>query len=219
MEVAMIRLPEMLLIGVAIATVASTASAQATQSETKIEHSNPDTPNLQSKWWIVGGGGFSMARAGCATCGRSGVFKNTVGLFLDVGGRVGPRADVGVEVMFVRLRVEHEKSILTTFILGLGQFRPWKDKGLYLRAGMGVGFAGHGLYSPFGPKLAPPYSTNALGIAYGIGWIFRPERRVTLQANFSHHIAALGELSTVSGETVQNVVGNYWTSGMAVVIR
>ncbi len=59
-----------------------------------------------SKWWIVGGGGFAMARAGCAMCDRAGVFTNTKSLFVDVGGRVSPRVDVGGEVMFVTARLE-----------------------------------------------------------------------------------------------------------------
>lgn len=180
---------------------------------------SPEPPALRSKLWIVGGGGFSMARAGCATCDRAGVFMNSTGIFFDVGGRISPRVDAGVELMFVSVRIEDQEPVRTTFVLGIGQFRPWVDRGLYLRAGMGVGFAGNGLYSPFGPALAPPYSTNALGLTYGLGWIFRRERRWTVQANFAHHIAALGELSTVTGSTVKNVIGNYWTSGAAIVFR
>jgi hypothetical protein len=160
-------------------------------------------PRVGSKWWIVGGGGFSMARAGC------------------VGGRISPRVDAGVEVMFVTARLDDldQDPVRTTFIMGIAQFRPKVERGFYLRAGMGVGFAGNGLYSPFGPELAPPYSTNALGVTYGLGWIFRRDRRWTVQANFAHHIAALGELATVSGATVRNVVANYWSSGVAIAIR
>jgi hypothetical protein len=45
------------------------------------------------------------------------------------------------------------------------------------------------------------------------------ERRWGVQANWQHHIAAIGELTPESGDTVKNVVGNYWTSGMAIVYR
>jgi hypothetical protein len=179
---------------------------------------------IGSKWWIVGGGGFSMARAACAsaTCTRAGVFTNTKGLFFDIGGRVNPRVDAGVEVLFVTARLGQDVNsdpIRTTFIVGIAQFRPWVERGLYLRAGMGVGFAGNGIINPNGPKLKPPYTTSALGVTYGIGWIFRRERRWTVQANFSHHIAALGELTPESGDPIKNVVGNYWTSGAAIVFR
>ena len=209
----------------AVLQLGSPARAQAQAPETPAQ-TVPAKPApvpvpsaIGSKWWFVGGGGFAMARAGCATCDRAGVFTNSKGFFFDVGGRVSPRVDVGGEVMFVTARIEDEDPIRTTFILSIAQFRPWVDRGLYLRAGMGLAFAGNGLASHIGPALAPPYSTNAFGITYGIGWIFRRDRRWTIQAAFSHHIAALGELSTVSGETIKNVVGNYWTSGVAIAIR
>jgi len=211
---------------IALATAAPAQAQAPTEPPAQVAPQkppqNPPAPRAGSKWWIVGGGGFSMARAGCATCSRAGVFTNSKGFFVDVGGRVSPRVDAGVEVMFVTARLDEDKTndpVRTTFIMAVAQFRPRLESGLYIRAGMGVGFAGNGLYSPFGPALAPPYSTNALGVTYGVGWIFRRERRLTFQANFAHHIAALGELQTVSGETVKNVVGNYWMSGAALVIR
>ena len=159
-----------------------------------------------------------MARAGCADCDRAGVFTNSIGLFFDIGGRVSPRVDVGIETMFVSGRVETQAPLRTTFVLGISQFRPWVDRGLYLRAGMGLGWVGNGITGPIG-ELSPPYSTNALGVTYGLGWVFKQERRWTAQVAFSHHVAAIGELVTESGLTIRNVVGNYWTSGMAIVFR
>ena len=174
---------------------------------------------MHSKWWVVFGGGYSMTRAGCSTCDREGVFTNSRGMFLDIGGRVSPRVDAGVEAMVVRARyIETPDPILTTFVMAVGQFRPWLDQGLYLRAGMGVGFAGKGLLSPLA-EISPPYTTNGLGVTWGLGWVFRRERRVTVQAVFSQHIAALGALNARDGVTVNNVVGNFWTSGVAIVIR
>ena len=38
--------------------------------------------------------------------------------------------------------VSDGKPIMTTFILGVIQFRPWVERGLFLRAGMGIGIAG-----------------------------------------------------------------------------
>ena len=194
----------------------------APEPPAQIAPPNPAAPAVGSKWWIVGGGGFSMTRAGCATCPRTGVFTNTAGLFFDIGGRVSPRVDAGVELMFVRARLEEDPlsaPIRTTFIVGIAQFRPWIESGLYLRAGMGVGFAGNGIINPNGPALKPPYTTNALGVTYGLGWIFRRDRRWTIQANFAHHVAALGELQPENGDPIKNVVGNYWTSGIAIAIR
>jgi hypothetical protein len=32
-------------------------------------------------------------------------------------------------------------------------------------------------------------------------------------------VAALGEVTTASGDRIRNLVGNYWTVGWAIVIR
>jgi hypothetical protein len=222
MEAEVIRRHRLVSLVISIPALLFVPAAAVAQTPPDIpaqtQPAKPVVPSVGSKWWIVGGGGFSMARASCATCSREGVFTNGVGFFLDVGGRINPRVDAGVEGTFVSGRIEDQDSIHTTFILGVGQFRPWVDHGLYLRAGMGIAFAGNGLAGPIG-QLAPPYSTNALGVTWGLGWIFKAERRYTVQASFSQHIAALGELSTVTGTTIKNVVANYWTSGLAIVIR
>jgi hypothetical protein len=138
---------------------------------------------------------------------------------VDAGVRVTPRLDAGVELYWVRLKVNAEDPIQTTFILGVVQFRPWVDRGFFLRAGMGIGIAGNGLYNPAGPVLAPPYTTNALGINFGVGWEFMLNRRWGFQVHGLQHVAALGELTTEAGERIRNVVGNYWTVGAAIVLR
>jgi hypothetical protein len=75
------------------------------------------------------------------------------------------------------------------------------------------------LYSPIGPPIAPPFTTNALGLMYGTGWIVGWNRRRTIQLNATHHVAALGELTTTSGDNPKNVISNYWTLGAALVLR
>jgi len=178
------------------------------------------TPNpLSPRIWIVAGSGFAAARAGCPTCEPEGVVTKSYPILVDVGVRVTPRVDAGIELYWVRLKVNDEAPIQTTFVLGLVQMRPWVDRGLFLRAGMGIGIAGNGLYNPNGPVLAPPYTTNALGIVYGVGWEHLINRRWALQAHALHHVAALGELTTEAGERIRNVVGNYWTVGFGIVIR
>jgi len=176
---------------------------------------NPLSPRL----WLVAGSGFAAARAGCFECGPEGVVTQSYPILLDMGVRVTPRMDAGIELYWVRLKVNDEDPIQTTFVLGLVQFRPWVDRGLFLRAGMGIGIAGNGLYNPSGPVLAPPYTTNALAINFGVGWEFTINRRWAFQVHGLQHVAALGELTTVAGGRIRNVVGNYWTVGAAVVIR
>jgi hypothetical protein len=183
----------------------------------------PAPSSTGSRFWIVGGGGFSVARAGCtdpaAPCDPSGVFANSRSILLDAGLRVSPKVDAGVELLWVSTPIVGEAPIRTTFILGVGQLRPWDQLGFFLRAGMGISFAGNGLYSPVGEPIAPPFTTNALGLTYGTGWIIGRSHRRALQIHATHHVAAIGELTTTSGESIKNVVANYWTIGAAVVLR
>ena len=183
----------------------------------------PKAPNpLSPKLWLVMGGGFAAARAGCfevEVCNPNGISIKSYSILLDVGVRATRRVDAGLELYWVPLKVNDEDPIKTTFVLGVVQVRPWTDKGLFLRAGMGLGIAGNGLFNPYGPLLKKPYTTNALGIVYGVGWEHMINRRWGVQAHALHHVAALGEVTTAADVRIRNVVGNYWTVGGAIVIR
>jgi hypothetical protein len=168
--------------------------------------------------WLVAGGGGVLARGHCDLCDRQGVFLYSPGILVDAGIQINRRVDVGVELSFVSSRFEEFDPIRTTFVLGVGQFRPWTDRGLSLRGGMGVGFVGNGLYNLTQRDMKPPYTTNALGVALGIGWEFLRDDRLTFQILATQHVAAIGELTTEHG-SIQNVVGNYWLVGGMLVIR
>ena len=205
---------------VMVAVVSGVARAQTPPtSDSSATPALPPPPAPGSRLWIVVGTGFSVARAGCATCDTAGVFNKNRSLLIDAGVRVNPKVDAGIEMYFASSRVENEDPIRTTFVVAVAQLRPWHQRGFFVRAGMGIGFIGNGLYNPIRNTLAPPYSTNALGVVYGAGWIFSPYHRVAVQVHGTHHVAALGELLTTTGTSVKNVVGNYWTLGSAIVIR
>jgi hypothetical protein len=181
---------------------------------------SPAPPTPGSRIWVVAGAGFSSARAGCPTCDSEGVFYQSRSVLVDGGLRVNSKVDAGIEMYWVSTKVEQEEPIRTTFVLALVQLRPWHQRGFFVRAGVGVGFVGNGILNPKLPdKLKKPYTTNSLGVVYGAGWIFSPYRRVAVQIQGTHHVAALGELTTVTNSIVKNVVGNYWTIGTAIVIR
>lgn len=168
--------------------------------------------------WIVAGGGGVLARGHCGTCDREGVFLYSPGVLVDVGVRVNPRVDAGFEVVWVRSRIEDLEPIRTTFVLGVGQFRPWTDRAFSIRAGMGIGFVGNGIHTYNQRDPAPPFTTNAVALTLGLGWEFVRARRLTLQVLATQHVVALGELTTADG-SIKNVVGNYWLVGGALVVR
>jgi len=179
----------------------------------------PNPPKQRPGLWLVAGGGGVLARGHCGVgCDRQGVFLYSPGILVDAGIQVNKRVDVGFELSWVTSKFEQLEPIRTTFVLGVGQFRPWVDRGLSLRGGMGVGFVGNGLHTLWQPDLKPPYTTNALAVVLGIGWEFLRDDRVTFQILTTQHVAALGELTTEHG-SIQNVVGNYWLVGGMLVIR
>lgn len=63
-----------------------------------------------------------------------------------------------------------------------------------------------------------PINQKALSVVIGAGWAVRPNERVGWQVFGAQHVAAIGDLQT-AGEEVENVVGNFWSVGVAIVIR
>ncbi len=61
-------------------------------------------------------------------------------------------------------------------------------------------------------------NSKALSVVIGGGWVFRPASRFGFQLFASQHVAALGDLKTAE-EDIQDVIGNFWSIGAAIVIR
>jgi len=218
----MTGLPRTIAIVIALLLVPATALAQAPADPNTPATAPPrlnGTQWLAKHLWIVGGAGYAVARAGCDTCDQAGVYHDSLSVTVTGGVHATPRVDAGVEVHWVALKVTGGEAMRTTFILATAQVRPWVQRGLFFRTGMGVGIVGRGLWSPIGPDLAPPFTTNALALVYGTGWIFKVKNRWAVQAHATHYVASLGELTKTDGTTMTNVVGNYWTVGLAIVVR
>jgi len=216
----MITRSRMLAIAAILLLVPVTARAQNGDDQRVAEPQRPTvTRSFVSRLWLVGGMGYAVARAGCDICDPAGQFHESRSVTVTGGLHVTPRVDAGIEAHWVGLKVGGDDPMRTTFILGTAQLRPWDRHGFFVRTGLGVGIVGRGLYRPFGPSLAPPYTTNALGFVYGAGWLVKVKDRWAIQAHATHYVAALGELTKADGTTMLNVVGNYWTVGMAIVVR
>jgi hypothetical protein len=100
--------------------------------------------------------------------------------------------------------------------MGAIQFRPWESRGFSLKAGMGMAFVRNWVYDV--SRTSPPFTSKALGLTYGAGWTFRHTRRVSVQIFGAQHVATLGDLET-STQKVENVIGNFWSLGAALVVR
>ena len=198
---------------------AQTAPVPAAESAPAPVPPKPAT-NSHSRYWVVGGVGFGAARAGCPECDREGVSTNGRSLLVDAGMRINHRLDFGLELAYGSSKLEDndDEAILTTFVMGVVQVRPWDTRGFFFKTGMGAGIVGNGLIGPVG-TLEPPFTTNTLALVYGAGWVFRREQRFALQVHGTHHIAALGEVTTKDNTSIKNVLGNYWNVMVGIVFR
>jgi len=185
----------------------ATARAQAPADATAAD---------RSRLWIVAGGAATTLRGDCQDCEQPGPYLHTGSLLAGVGRRVNRQMDAGFEVLWVPATSQAGSQIRSTFIVAAAQFRPWESRGFFLKAGMGMTFVRNWIYD--GSGLNPPVTSKALALTYSAGWVFRRHERVGLQIIGSQHVAALGDFQT-STAPVENVVGNFWSFGAAVVIR
>jgi hypothetical protein len=168
---------------------------------------------LTSRTWIVLGASATTLRGTCQFCELETGYRHTWSLLADVGVRINPRADVGVEVLWVPASSEAGDDIRTTYIAAVGQFRPWSSKWFFLKGGAGMAIVRNFVFD-----LESPALQKALAIHFGGGWEFRRDKRVGFEVFGAQHAAALGDFVLREG-TVDNVMGNYWSLGAALVIR
>ena len=192
-----------------IAPAQTTAQTQEVGAETA-------PGSTSSRMWLVLGGAQTAVRGDCTFCEVQAVdarYTNTWSLLANIGSRVNNRTDVGGEVAWVPGTARGGASIRATFLLGVVQFRPWASKGFFVKGGMGMAFIRNFLLED-----ESPITQKALGVVIGGGWAFRTDKRVGFQLHAAQHAAALGDFETREG-TLENVLGNFWTLGGAVVIR
>jgi hypothetical protein len=203
-----------LLIAVLTGLTAAGASAQSPATAEA-------TPADKSKLWLVAGTAATTLRGDCQECEQPGAFLHTGSLFVAVGRRMNERMDAGVEAVWVPAETATGNQIRATFVLAAAQFRPWQSRGFILKTGMGMTFVRNWVYD--GTGVQPPVTSKALGLTYSAGWVFRRHARVGLQVLGTQHVAALGDFQTGAGTdgpaTIENVVGNFWSIGAAIVIR
>ena len=103
--------------------------------------------------------------------------------------------------------------IRTTHLDAVAQFRPWASKGFFVKGGAGMAFVRNWI-----DLAGPPTTSKALSVVIGGGWMFEPSARLGVQLFGAQHAAALGDLVTSTAD-VQDVMGNFWSLGAALVVR
>jgi hypothetical protein len=166
-----------------------------------------------SRLWIVAGGASTTIRGDCQTCEDDYPYRNGGGILGNIGYRVNPRMDIGMEVFWVPIGTE-SGTVRTTHFDAVAQFRPWQTRGFFFKGGAGMAFVRNWV-DILGDEAI---NSKALSVVVSAGWAFRTEKRVGWQVFASQHAGAIGDLQTNAGD-VPDVLGNYWSIGAALVFR
>lgn len=174
----------------------------------------PSAEGMQtSKLWLTAGVAFATLRGDCQTCEEDYPYRHSTSVLANIGYRVNERMDVGGEVFWMPAETA-EGTVRTTHFDAVAQFRPWASRGFFVKGGAGMALLRNWV-DVIGQD---SFNSKALSVVIGTGWAFRPARRLGLQVFASQHVAALGDFQTAA-EDVPDVVGNFWSIGVAVVIR
>jgi hypothetical protein len=178
----------------------------------------PPAPSSQpagdaSRVWFVAGGAFATMRGDCQTCEADSPYRHSGAVLVDVGYRANARMDVGAEVYWMPIETS-QGTIRTTHIDAVAQFRPWASQGFFLKGGAGMAFVRNWV-DTLGPD---SFNEKGLSVLIGAGWAFRPTARLGLQVFAMQHAFALGDLQASQG-LINDVIGNRWSVGAAVIIR
>ena len=170
-------------------------------------------PAGESRLWLVAGGASATVRGHCQTCEEDFPYRHGGSVLVDAGYRATRRMDAGVEVFWVPTPAA-AGHIRTTHVDAVAQFRPWSSQGFLLKGGAGMAFVRNWVDGTNGDAI----TSKALSLVIGAGWQFHHTGRFGFQVFAAQHAAALGDLTTASGD-VQDVIGNFWSIGGAIVIR
>ena len=167
----------------------------------------------ESRLWIVAGSAFATLRGDCQTCEEGFPYRHAGSILGNVGYIVNDRMDVGAEVFWMPVDTA-EGHVKTTHLDAVAQFRPWASRGFFIKGGAGMAFVRNWVDAIGTGSI----NSKALSVVIGAGWEFSPGGRVGMQVFGSQHVAALGDLATADVE-IPDVVGNFWSMGVALVLR
>jgi hypothetical protein len=171
-----------------------------------------------SRRWIVFGGASTTLLSDCADCEDPENYRHTGSVLGNVGVSLSPRTDVGLEVLWIPSTAVTGDRIRSSLVMAAVQFRPWRTHGFFVKAGAGMGFVRNWVVDLDGGDQTPPFTSKAFALGLTAGWEWRLGGPVGVQFLGAQHVLALGDLQ-LSDRRVENVMGNFWSVGAAVVIR
>jgi hypothetical protein len=165
--------------------------------------------------YFTAGGASTTLLGDCSDCEGDNYLHG--GSFMaGAGMALNSRADLGGEFLYVPVTLTTGDQLRVSYLMVSVQVRPWQSKGFFLKAGSGMAFLKNFLKTV--NDEGTPLRSKAFALGIGTGWEWRTRSRVGVQAFATLHAAALGDLQT-SERTIQNVMGNFWSVGGAIMFR
>lgn len=196
----------------ALCLLPAPAAAQSAPTTT------PAAPADGTRPWLMAGVFWTTSLGDCTDCEDLALsYRKAPAIMATAGWTLNPRTDLGAEILWVGTNDSTSSDrIRVTFLLASVQFRPWRTRGFFVRTGAGMAFVHNAILSLEGEDLA--FRSKAFALDVAGGWEWQLWRRGGVQLAATQHVAALGDLQ-ISAQTVENVIGNFWTLGGAIVFR
>ena len=163
------------------------------------------------------GVGYAAAKADCSNCspegeyGSGAVYSDVAAIAVAPVWRVNSKVVAGAE-----LQIETSRNdARAVYLMGIVRFHPWAGKGFFIRGGYGLLQVKAPLDLPDGTVNTAKYRGMALN--YGAGWMFHQNRRFSWGPYGAHYVGTLGS-AVIGSFQAQNIIGNTWLAGFAVVI-
>jgi len=191
---------------------AGAQAAQAAPPSQAASTTQAAPPSEGWGWWVGGGGGYIAGRLDCDNCQEDPPYGDNGAYLFQGGVRMSERLHIGGEI-FTFGRTIQDIHFRQSYLLGIAQFRPWASQGFFLKGGYGMAFVKEVV--PGGDDII---RTWGMGLTYGAGWIIDAGQHVSVAPYGAHYVTTVGDVPTPLG-TAENVVGNGWFVGAAIMIR
>jgi hypothetical protein len=199
----------------AIAAMTVVAVLTLTHGIATAQTTLPPSPSGGRDLFVTIGGGSTTLLGDCTDC-PADTYTHSGGLFGGVGTSLTTRTAVGFEVFWMPAEAATGEQIRTTYLMGTFAFQPWRSKGFFFKASTGMALVRNWVVNA---DTEDVFTSKAFALGLAAGWEWPLSRRLATQVFGSQHVAALGDLTTSNATTVENVVGNFWAVGAAIVIR
>lgn len=184
-----------------------------------VEHGLAQTAPRRG-FWIETGTGTGAVRNACSGCEEVAVAYGASS-HLRVGSALSAKVSIGVEVFAFSAA---DFNLSPTVLAGQGEnvsIAPiilWYvgESGFFLKGGVGLARGNFKLRSDSGAPV--DVSKTGSGLAFGLGFDVAVHRLLSLTANLSTYVTAIGDV-TVGDALVDDAIATVYEAGIALTLR